>query len=85
MFWRGRDFVGLFWTLAIERLSLVDMSVKPSLNPVSGGLVVVWRALFGFISVWAGRGSVFGVLIADSWAILSRSEASGESLGVEKT
>ena len=81
--------VGLFWTLATERLPLVDTSVKPSLNPVSGGLLVVWWALFGFISVWAGRGKVFGVfgdLMADSWAILSRSEASdGSSSGVDKT
>jgi hypothetical protein len=36
------------------------------------------------MSVCAARGSVFGVLIAESWAILSRSEVSGGSFGVDK-
>jgi hypothetical protein len=61
------------------------MSAKPSLKAVSGGLVVVWWASFGFISVCATRGSVFGVFMADSCAILSRNEASDGSFGVDKT
>ena len=59
------------------------MSMKPSLRPESGALVVLWWTSPGCISPRSARGSVLGVLRPDSFA--SRDWVVAVDAGVART